>query len=102
MDIKSKKEKDFSFTKDVDGVRKTVRGNNVENGWVITIEKSWTDKDSVSGEEELKYDEQTYITKTNPLDGIKESKEDSSTSKKSDIGNMLSDITNSQGMMLVD
>jgi hypothetical protein len=91
--------KTFSFSKKVDGVTKSVNGREVENGWVIDIEKSWTETDN-DGNDRYKNDYKTYISKDNPLDKLKEKKKE----KKDDTGvsGMLSDITSSMGMLLVD
>lgn len=94
-----KKEK-FSFTKDLDGVKKTVRGEQVENGWVICIEKEWKEKNPATNEEQYKFNEWKYISKENPLDKLKN--KDATTGEEADIVNSMSDIISSVGSIVVD
>jgi hypothetical protein len=99
--VKSEKEtkKTFSFSKEADGVTRSISGREVENGWVIDINKSWTEKDD-DGNDRYKNDYKTYISKDNPLDKIKDGKKE----KKDDSGisGMLGDIATSMGMLIVD
>lgn len=90
----------FSFSKDIDGVKKTVRGEEVENGWIITIEKEWQEK-LVGGGKDYKFNSWKYISKDNPMDKLnKES--DGTEAEDNDINNMLEEVAGASGMLLVD
>ena len=39
LGIEPTEKETFSFSREEDGVKKTVKGEHVENGWVVTIEK---------------------------------------------------------------
>lgn len=90
--------KSFEFTKDIDGVRKTVRGRQVENGWIISINKSWTEE--LTGE--YKYVDQEYITKSNPLEKLQDEKAETKDTEDSEMINLVQSISGSTGMLMVD
>lgn len=62
--MKENKRTSFSKTVEKDGVRKTIRVDKVENGYIVSIEKS----------DDNGYTERKFISKNNPFE--KEEKED--------------------------
>lgn len=102
LGTKPKEKETFEFTKDIDGVRKTVRGRQVENGWVISISKEWVEKGTGDGDSmgEWKHNEWEYITKSNPLEKLRDS--DGETNEEDDVMNLVNDVASSGGMLLVD
>lgn len=60
-----------------DGIDKTVTVEEVQNGFIITIDKSWRDKKDC-----YQYECKKYISKENPFDK-KESKNEEKIEKKS-------------------
>lgn len=96
----SKREKEsFSFSKEENGVKKTVRGEQVENGWIITIDKEWDEKNTLGEASERRYGCWKYISKENPMEKLEQ--QESAKDPRDDVNNMLADITKSQGMLLV-
>jgi hypothetical protein len=65
----TEKKSKFSASKRVEknGVSKTVRVDEVDNGFIVTVEKSWKDKKNG-----YQYEEKRYITKDNPFENPKE------------------------------
>ena len=65
-------EKEFSVSKKINDIEKTVSGEMVENGWIITIRKEWRDPPK-DGEtyREYRSEVKKYISVTNPLDNLK-------------------------------
>ena len=105
MGSSDRKEKEtFSFSKEIEGVTKRVSGEEVENGWVITITKEWYDKNLLNDTKEYKSDTCKYISKDNPLDKLKkdDKKINGSHDEAGDAMDMLGDITAAQGMLMVD
>ena len=99
----SEKKQTFSFSKELDGVTKRVSGEEVENGWVITIHKEWYDEQGMNGSKEYKSGIWKYISKENPLDRIKNKKDmNSSPDEAGDALSLIQDVANSSGMLLVD
>lgn len=96
---KKEEKKTFSFSKKVEGVTRSINGREVENGWVIDINKEWTEKDD-DGNDRYKSEYKTYISKDNPLDKLKEGKKE----KKDDTGitEMIGSIASSMGMLMVE
>lgn len=97
---KEKEKKEFSFTKDVDGVSKTVRGEQVENGWIITISKEWKEK-MPNGNTDYKYENKKYVSKENPMDKL-EKEMDKKPKEDNAILDTFKDVMNSSGMLLVE
>jgi hypothetical protein len=89
--------KTFQLSKEIDGVNKIVRGEEVENGWIITIEKEWKERVKSSSSDALvsdyKHESKKYISKDNPFEKNKE---------KNEMLDMLNSITKSMGMINVD
>ena len=87
----------FSFSKDNNGVTKTVRGEQAENGWIVTIDREWyTDKDN-SDDRDWHSETKRFITTTDPRESVKKDEgEDTSA-----IGSLISDIAGSNGMLIV-
>ena len=105
MGSSNKKEKEtFSFSKELEGVTKRVSGEEVENGWVITIHKEWYEINQLNDSKEYKSIVLKYISKDNPLDKLKkdDKKMNSSPDEAGDAMDMLNDITAAQGMLIVD
>ena len=66
MDMES--EKEFSVSKTVDGITKRVSGEKVENGWVVTINKSGNYGPArEDGTKEWKDEYKKYISSKNPF-----------------------------------
>lgn len=86
--------KKFSFTKDIDGVRKTVSGEEVENGWILTIDKEWKEIKE-NGETDYKYHTKKYISKNNPCDALPDKEKETATS-------LIKDVLNMDGSLLVN
>lgn len=95
----TEKEK-FSFSREEDGVEKTVRGEEVENGWIITVEKRWEDKNPANDTSEWKYNTFKYISKHDPRKNLAD--EASDTPNESDVKHMLGSVLNSPGSLIVD
>jgi hypothetical protein len=92
--IAKEEKRKFSFTKDVNGVSKTVRGEEVENGWVLTIDKEWKEKKD-DGSMDYKYETKKYISKDNPFDSISKKEEETAIS-------LIKDVLDMEGSLLVD
>ena len=60
----------FSVSKKVDGVSTTVRGEKAENGWIVTIDKEWTEGEGEK--KEWKCETKKYISVEHPLEAIKD------------------------------
>jgi len=99
LGLEPTKKEEFSFTRDENGVKKTVRGQEVENGWVITIEKSWEEKrpDDTS---EWKYNEWKYISKHDPRTNLKDDPGD--TTDQTEVKHMLGSVLSTPGSLIVD
>jgi hypothetical protein len=104
-EIKASEEKDvkksWSFSKDVNNKRKSISGREVENGWIIDIHTSWTEKDN-DGNDRYKSTDATYISKDNPLDKFKDKKDKEDSTEGEGTDDVFSGILNSSGMLLVD
>jgi hypothetical protein len=88
----------FSFSKEEDGITKSVSGREVENGWIIDINKSWTSKDD-RGYDKYECDHKTYISKDNPMEKIKDKK---GKKEDNDVSEMMSSLSSLSGMLSVD
>ena len=98
----SDKKETFSFSKELDGVTKRVSGEQVENGWLITIHKEWYEESGMDGKQ-YKSGCWKYISKENPLNKLKDGKDANGRyDEAGDALGMLKDITSSAGMLLVD
>ena len=88
----------FSFSKEDNGVTKSVRGEQVENGWVVTISKEWyTDRDNDGDKRDWHSETKKFVTTKDPRESVKkEEGEDTSA-----IGSLISDIAGSNGMLMV-
>ena len=87
----------FNFSKELDGVTKTVRGEECENGWVISITKEWYEGESPN--RNWKNECKRYISKDNPLDKLEKSKEKKADNEVSEIIDGFNSLTS---MLLVD
>ena len=87
----------FNFSKELDGVTKTVRGEECENGWVISITKEWYEGESPN--RTWKNECKRYISKDNPLDKLEKSKEKKADNEVSEIIDGFNSLTS---MLLVD
>jgi len=94
----TEKEK-FSFSRDENGVEKTVRGEQVENGWVVTIEKRWEEKNP-DDTSEWKYNEFKYISKHDPRKNLADKSDDST--DETAVKHMLGSVLNTPGSLIVD
>ena len=88
----------FSFSKEDNGVTKSVRGEQVENGWVVTITKEWyTSRDGNSDDKDWHSETKKFVTTKDPRESVKKDEgEDTSA-----IGSLISDIAGSNGMLIV-
>jgi len=92
-----KEKQSFSFSKETDGTTKTVRGEEVENGWIITISKEWSvDRDNDDGRD---YHSETkkFVTTKDPRESAKEKETDNTSA----IGSLINDIAGDNGMLIV-
>jgi len=98
-----KEKKSFSFSKKIDGVKKTVSGEEVENGWIITIDKEWKEKNHLNESEEYKYGCWKYISKENPMDKYDEEGKPKAgePDDQVDISSMFAEINKAQGLISV-
>ena len=98
---KSSEKEKFSFSKEADGIKKTVRGEEVENGWLVTIEKEWEEK-SPNSSSDWKYNTWKYISPKDPREIIKEQQQPKKpvidTSAATD---MLASVSASEGLLIV-
>ncbi len=95
----TEKEK-FSFSREEDGVEKTVSGEEVENGWIVTIEKRWEEKNPANDYSDWKYNTFKYISKNDPRQNLAD--EPSDTPDDTDVKHMLSSVLNTPGSLIVD
>lgn len=86
----------FDFTKEVNGVTKTVRGEECENGWVITIRKEWYEGESPN--KQWKSESKKYISKDNPLEKITK---DKNKKKGDDISEVIDSFNSISGLLTV-
>lgn len=95
--------KSFTFSKELDGIKKTVRGEEVENGWVITIEKEGNVKDPLNETTEYKYECKKYISKDNPMEKYNEEGKPAAgePDETQDISTMFAEINKAQGLISV-
>jgi len=98
---KSSDKETFSFSKEQDGIKKTVRGEEVENGWIVTVDKEWEEK-SVNGTSEWKFNSWKYISPVDPRELAKE-KEDvqKPVINTEDAVSWLKSVSDSQGLLIV-
>lgn len=96
MTSKPEEKQSFSFSKETNGVTKTVRGEKVENGWIITIEKEWIRVDD-DGDKHWEHESKKFITTKDP----RESVEKEETENTCAISNLISDIAGDNGMLMV-
>jgi hypothetical protein len=65
-------EKEFKVSKTLNGITKTVRGEQVENGWVISITKEGNfGREREDGSREWEHETKKFISVENPLDKLK-------------------------------
>ena len=96
MTSKPEEKQSFSFSKENNGVTKTVRGEQVENGWVITIEKEWyTERDDGDGRD-WQHESKKFVTTKDPRESMKAKEEETSP-----ITNLLNDMASSSGMLMI-
>lgn len=95
----TEKEK-FSFTREEDGVKKTVRGEQVENGWIVTIEKSWEEKNPATDTSEYKYNEFKFISRNDPRKNLEDKASD--TTDETEVKHMLGSVLSTPGSLIVD
>jgi len=99
--IQKKEKEHWSFEKDEDGISKRVSGREVENGWVIEVHKSWTEKSTANGHEEYKSNSWTYIAKEDPLKKLRNPTKDEP-KEQSEVSTFLAEVVKSDGMLMVD
>jgi len=85
--------KRFSFSQDKDNVHKRVEVEEVENGWIMTVNKEYTI--SEGDKKEWKYECKKYISKNNPLE--KKKKKDTD-----DITSLFDSVFGNSNMITVD
>jgi len=90
-------EKEFSVSKKIDGVEKTVCGEKVENGWIITIRKEWQDPPKEGSDYgEWHNESKKFITVENPLDKLKGEQKNEMQDAETLLGSILG-----QGVLMV-
>ena len=90
-------DKSFSVSKKINGVEKTVSGEKIENGWILTVRKEWQDPPKEgSSYGDWQNESKKYISVENPLDKLKGKLQD----EVQDAEDMLNSILG-QGMLLV-
>lgn len=90
-------DKSFSVSKKIDGVEKTVSGEKVENGWILTIRKEWQDTPKEGSDYgEWHNESKKFISVENPLNNLKGKAQ----TDMQDAESMLSSILG-QGMLMV-
>lgn len=94
--IMSNVKQTFNFSKELDGVTKTVRGEECENGWVITISKEWYEGEGDN--RNWKTESKKYISKDNPLENMKDKKDKT---EKDDISEMMNSLSSMSDMLSV-
>jgi hypothetical protein len=94
--IMANEKQTFNFSKELDGVTKTVRGEECENGWVITITKEWCEGESPN--KQWKSESKKYISKDNPLEKIEKNKDKK---EGNDISEMIDGFNSLSGMLSV-
>jgi hypothetical protein len=101
-DDKSAEKEKFSFSKETDGVKKTVRGEEVENGWIVTVEKSWEEKNPANGYTDYKNNEWRYISPKDPREIINDQQQvKKPTIDTTAATDMLKSISDSQNLLIV-
>ena len=100
ISIKATEKEKFSFMRNEDGIEKTVTGEQVENGWVITIDKRWEDKNPINNTSEWKYKTWKYISKHDPRKNLADDPADSS--DETDLKHTLGSVLNTPGTLIVD
>jgi len=99
LGIRPTEDENFEFSKKIDGVKKTVRGEKVENGWVITIEKEWEEKNPINDTSEWKYNTWKYISTNNPLKNT--NPEEKQSQEEADLANLLNSVAAAQGDIMI-
>ena len=92
-----KEKQSFSFSKENDGVTKTVRGEEVENGWVITISKEWYTNRDNDDSKDWHSETKKFVTTKDPRESTKEKETDNTSA----IGSLINDIAGDNGMLIV-
>ena len=88
----------FSFSKEDNGVTKSVRGEQVENGWVVTVSKEWyTDRDGEGDDKDWHSETKKFVTTKDPRESVKKDEGDNTSA----ISSLISDIAGSNGMLIV-
>ena len=91
----------FSFSREEDGIKKTITGSEVENGWLIRVEKEWEEK-SPDGSSEWKFNKWEYISPTDPRETIKEQQQPTKPVIDTNMATeMLKSVSQSQGLLIV-
>jgi hypothetical protein len=99
---KSSKKDKFSFSREEDGVTKTVRGEEVENGWIVTIEKEWEEKNPANDMSDWKHNSWKYISPKDPREIIKEQQQPKKPMIDTTVATeMLKSVSESEGLLIV-
>lgn len=99
LGIKPTEKETFSFSREESGVKKTVRGEQVENGWIVTIEKEWEEKNP-DDTSEWKYNTFKYISKNDPRMNLADKSDDST--DETAVKHMLGSVLETPGSLIVD
>jgi hypothetical protein len=94
------KKESYSYETESNGVRKSVRIRQVENGWIVSVNKSWNEKDD-KGVDQYQYEDKEYISSKDPRGIIEKKKEDTEYSIIGSVNSMMESIANLEGMLVV-
>lgn len=89
--MKSTEEKVTEFSSRKDGIERSIRVREVENGFIVEIRESG-DKKGKDGCSHWYCENQTYISTVNPLDDEEEDSDDKVGNVKEAIRNVLSNL----------
>jgi hypothetical protein len=102
MSDSANEKKKFSFSKEEDGVTRTVSGEEVENGWLVTIRKEWEEKDPVKDYTDYKSSSWKYISPKDPREIIKEQQQPKKPVIDTNAAtDMLKSVSDTEGLLIV-
>jgi hypothetical protein len=98
---KSTEREKFSFSKEEDGVKRTVRGEEVENGWIITVEKEWEEKNPATGQSDWKYGTWKYISSKDPREVYQDKQQQQKVPIPDEATSILNSVASAGGLLIV-
>ena len=101
MENSETKKQSFSYSTEVNGIRKSVNVRQVENGWIVRVDKSWDEK-NLLGQSDYRSEEKEYISSTDPRDLIKKKDpEEKESSIVGSVNSLMEELAGLQGMLIV-